>query len=375
MKERRLRIVLHIVLTAGFIGVLFLALWWANTHLGQFPLRVMRTGAVYIVAAVAYNLVNGITGQFSLGPNGFMALGGYTVALLMLPLPQKQFVWFLQPLMWPFNSFSFPWYLFGVALVLGGLVGALGAVLVGIPSFRLRGDYLAIATFGFGEIIFVLANNLIPLTNGPLGMKGIPEYASVYWCFGWAVVATLVVSNLAKSSYGRAMKAIRDDEIAAESMGVNVFRTKMLAFATSGFFGAVAGGLLVTLITTISPTLFTFNMTFNLLIIIVLGGLGSITGSVITAFGFAVLSELLRAVEAPINIGPIHLPGVAGMRMVVFSVLLILLMIFYRRGLFGQFELSWDWVLSRPGVIRSWVQAKPGATRGVRKWKRETKSS
>jgi len=375
MKERRLRIVLHIVLTAGFIGVLFLALWWANTHLGQFPLRVMRTGAVYIVAAVAYNLVNGITGQFSLGPNGFMALGGYTVALLMLPLPQKQFVWFLQPLMWPFNSFSFPWYLFGVALVLGGLVGALGAVLVGIPSFRLRGDYLAIATFGFGEIIFVLANNLIPLTNGPLGMKGIPEYASVYWCFGWAVVATLVVSNLAKSSYGRAMKAIRDDEIAAESMGVNVFRTKMLAFATSGFFGAVAGGLLVTLITTISPTLFTFNMTFNLLIIIVLGGLGSITGSVITAFSFAVLSELLRAVEAPINIGPIHLPGVAGMRMVVFSVLLILLMIFYRRGLFGQFELSWDWVLSRPGVIRSWVQAKPGATRGVRKWKRETKSS
>lgn len=369
MKERRSQVVLHIVLTLALIGVLFLVLWWADTHLDQFILRVMRTGAVYIVAAVAYNLINGITGQFSLGPNGFMALGGYTVALLMLPLPQKQFVWFLQPQMWPFNSFSFPWYLFGVALILGGLVGALGAVLVGIPCFRLRGDYLAIATFGFGEIIFVLANNLIPLTNGPLGMKGIPEYGNIYWCFGCAAVATLVVSKLATSSYGRAMKAVRDDEIAAESMGVNLFRTKMLAFATSGFFGAVAGGLLVTLITTISPTLFTFTMTFNLLIIIVLGGLGSTTGSVITAFAFAVFSEVLRVVEAPIDIGPIHIPGVAGMRMVVFSALLILLMIFYRRGLFGQFELSWDWLLSRPGAIRHWVQARqtrPGATRGVR---------
>ena len=357
MKQRHL----HLVSTLTLIGVLFLATWWANTHLGDFPLRVVRTGALYVVAAVGYNLVNGITGQFSLGPNGFMALGGYTTALLMLPVQQKQFVWFLQPLIWPFNSFSFPWYLFGLAVVLGGVMGALGALLVGIPSFRLRGDYLAIATFGFGEIIFVLANNLIPLTNGPLGMKGVPEYANVYWCIGAAIVATLVVSNLANSSYGRAMKAVRDDEIAAEAMGVNVFRTKMLAFVTSGFFGGVAGGLLVSLITTISPTLFTFAMTFNLLIIIVLGGLGSITGSVITGFGFAIMSEVLRVVEAPIDIGPIHIPGVAGMRMVVFSVLLVLLMIFYRRGLFGQFELSWDWVLSRLAAARDRIAGRRAA--------------
>ncbi|MGE5586103.1 MAG: branched-chain amino acid ABC transporter permease [Bacillota bacterium] len=359
MKRRHL----HLILTVALIGVLLLVLWWADRRLGEFPLRVARTGAIYVVAAVAYNLVNGITGQFSLGPNGFMALGGYTTALLILPLQQKQFVWFLEPQMWPFNSFSFPWYLFGLALLLAGVVGALGALVVGIPSFRLRGDYLAIATFGFGEIIFVLANNLIPLTNGPLGMKGIPEYASVFWCFGTAIVATLVVSNIANSSFGRAMKAVRDDEVAAEAMGVNVFRTKMLAFVTSGFFGGVAGGLLASLITTISPTLFTFAMTFNLLIIIVLGGLGSITGSVVTGLGFAIMSEVLRVVEAPIDLGPIHIPGVAGMRMVVFSVLLILLMIFYRRGLFGQFELSWDWVLS---VLR--------VTRGVRKWKQERKT-
>lgn len=360
MKERRLRNLLTLLL----LCVLSLALWWANTRLDQFTLRVLRTGGVYIVAAVAYNLINGVTGQFSLGPNGFMALGGYVVGLLMLPVAQKKFVWFLDPLMWPFNSFSLPPSLFIVAILLAGLVGAAGAILVGIPSFRLRGDYLAIATFGFGEIIFVLANNLIPLTNGPLGMKGIPEFANIYWCFGCAAIAALVVSNLANSSYGRAMKAVRDDEIAAECMGINVFRTKLLAFAVSGFFAAVAGGLLVTLVTSISPSLFTFMMTFNLLIIIVLGGLGSITGSVITALGYAIMSEVLRAVEAPINIGPIHLPGVAGMRMVVFSVLLILLMIFYRRGLFGQWELSWDWIL-----------AKLRAARGGRKWRQETKSS
>jgi branched-chain amino acid transport system permease protein len=339
---------LNTFLTLMLVGLLFLALRWANTRLDDFTLRILRTGAVYIVAAVSYNLINGITGQFSLGPNGFMALGGYVVALLMLPVPQKQFVWFLEPLIWPLNSFSFAstWYFFGLSLLLAGLMGAFGAFLVGIPSFRLRGDYLAIATFGFGEIIFVLANNLIPLTNGPLGMKGIPELASVYWCFGWAVIATLVVSNIANSSYGRAMKAVRDDEVAAEAMGVNVFQAKMLAFVVSGFFAGVAGGLLVPLITTISPTLFTFTMTFNLLIIIVLGGLGSITGSVITAFSFAIASEVLRAVESPMNIGPIHIPGIAGMRMVVFSALLVLLMIFYRRGIFGQFELSWDWIRS-----------------------------
>jgi len=360
---------LNTLLTLMLIGVLFLALRLADTRLDDFTLRVMRTGAVYIVAAVSYNLINGITGQFSLGPNGFMALGGYTVALLMLPVPQKEFVWFLRPLIWPLNSFSFPTtgLFFGISLILAGLMGAFGAFIVGIPSFRLRGDYLAIATFGFGEIIFVLANNLIPLTNGALGIKGIPGLASIYWCFGWAVITTLVVSNIANSSYGRAMKAVRDDEVAAEAMGVSVFRTKMLAFVVSGFFAGVAGGLLVPLITTISPTIFTFTMTFNLLIIIVLGGLGSITGSVITAFGFAIASELLRAVESPMNIGPIHIPGIAGMRMVVFSALLVLLMIFYRRGIFGQFELSWEWVRSLPGKVTDKEVQK--------KWTREDTSS
>ncbi|HXL04987.1 MAG: branched-chain amino acid ABC transporter permease [Firmicutes bacterium] len=350
------------LLTIIFIGFLFVVAWLADTYLDEYVMRVVRTGLVYITAAVSYNLINGIAGQFSLGPNGFMALGGYMVALLMLPLEQKEFVWFLQPLIWPFRVFSFAKPFFPLAVALGGVAGALGALVVGVPSLRLRGDYLAIATFGFSQIIIVLANNLIPVTNGALGIKGIPEYANVYQCLAWAIVTVLVISNLANSSYGRAMKSIRDDEVAAEAMGIPIFKHKLLAFVVSGFFAGVAGGLMASLITTVSPSFFSFSMTFNLLIIIVLGGLGSITGSTITAFGFTIVSEALRFVESPIDIGPIHIPGISGMRMLVFSLLLVLLMIFCRRGLFGQKEISWDYVLSRFGNCSQGVRTCPQKT-------------
>lgn len=329
---------LSIALFAAFIA-------WAEGGLNPYYQRVLNTAFVYVVMAVGYNLINGVTGQLSLGPNAFMALGGYTATLLVLPLAQKEMVWFLQPLIWPFNSFSLPGHLFFVALLAAGLVAAVGGFLVGYPTLRLRGDYLAIATFGFGEIVFVLANNLIPLTNGALGIKGIPQYTNLWWSGGAAVLSILLVRNLALSSFGRAMRAVREDEVAAEAMGVNVFRTKLLAFIVSAFLGGIGGALLTTLITTVSPTLFTFTMTFNLLIIIVLGGLGSMTGSVVTAVLFALLQELLRALEAPMQLGSWTIPGIPGMRMVIFSLLLVILMLFYRRGLFGRSELSWEQIL------------------------------
>lgn len=326
--------------------------------------RILNVALIYVVAAVSYNLVNGIAGQFSLGPNGFMAIGGFFTTLMMLPVARKEQVFFLQPLIWPLSEFSLPEVLQGAlsrlipgsaaiaflsmslgflgSLVLAGVMAALGGLVVGIPSLRLRGDYLAIATFGFGEIIFVLANNLISVTNGPLGIRDIPEYANLWWTGGAAVFTLWAVQNLVNSTYGRALKAIREDEIAAETMGINVFAHKLLAFVVSAFFAGVAGGLLAALLTTISPSLFTFMMTFNLLIIIVLGGLGSTTGAAVTAVVYAVLQEALRAVEAPMRLGPIHIPGVPGMRMVVFSLLLIFLMLFYRRGLFGRSEFTWQ---------------------------------
>lgn len=336
-----------LILTLLLFAVLMLGVSLAERYLNTYLIRILNTACIYVVAAVAYNLINGITGQFSLGPNGFMAIGGYTVAILMLPLVQKEQVYFLQPLIWPFNSFSFPSHLFLLALFLGGVAAALAALLIGIPTLRLRGDYLAIATFGFGEIINVLANNFIPLTNGALGIKGIPEYTNLWWTVNWAFWSVFMIKGLVNSSFGRALKAIRENEVAAEAMGVNLFRHKLLSFVLSGFFAGVAGGLFVTLISTVSPSLFTFTMTFNLLIIIVLGGLGSITGSVVTAFIFAFLQEILREVEAPITIGTWTFPGIPGMRMVVFSVLLVVMMIFYRRGLFGDKEISWQLIIDR----------------------------
>ena len=336
-----------LALTLLLVAVLMLGVSLAERYLNTYLIRILNTACIYVVAAVAYNLINGITGQFSLGPNGFMAIGGYTVAILMLPLVQKEQVYFLQPLIWPFNSFSFPSHLFLLALFLGGVAAALAALLIGIPTLRLRGDYLAIATFGFGEIINVLANNFIPLTNGALGIKGIPEYTNLWWTVNWAFWSVFMIKGLVNSSFGRALKAIRENEVAAEAMGVNLFRHKLLSFVLSGFFAGVAGGLFVTLISTVSPSLFTFTMTFNLLIIIVLGGLGSITGSVVTAFIFAFLQEILREVEAPITIGAWTFPGIPGMRMVVFSVLLVVMMIFYRRGLFGDKEISWQLIIDR----------------------------
>ncbi|NLJ49670.1 MAG: branched-chain amino acid ABC transporter permease, partial [Candidatus Atribacteria bacterium] len=191
------------LLTAILFVILLFGLWLAQNYLNAYIIRILNTAFIYVIAAVAYNLVNGISGQFSLGPNGFMALGGYTVALLMLPVFQKQQVYFLTPLIWPFSVITFPSYLFILSLILGGLVAAGGAFLIGFPTLRLRGDYLAIASFGFSEIIFVLANNFIPLTNGALGIKGIPQYTNLWWTGGLAFLTVFLIRNLVNSSFGR----------------------------------------------------------------------------------------------------------------------------------------------------------------------------
>ena len=348
----------QVILTSISLLLLAAAIWWASTNLNNYYSRVANTAAIYITAAVSFNLINGIVGELSLGPNGFMALGGYTAAILLLPVAQKEMVYFLEPMVWPLGSFALPPQFFIVALLAAGLVAGVGAFIVGWPCLRLNGDYLAIATFGFGEIIIVLANNLLSVTNGALGIKGLPELTNLWWTWGTAVVTILVVKNLVNSSYGRAMRAIRDNEVAAEAMGINVTKTKMIAFVISGFFGGVSGALLTILISTISPTLFMFTMTFNLLIIIVLGGLGSITGSVLTAIIFTVLQELLRTVESPFSLGFIQWSGVPGMRMVVFSALLVVLMLYYRKGLCGSWEFSWEWLLRKLGrkEVDQWNQ-------------------
>jgi branched-chain amino acid transport system permease protein len=342
------------ILTGLSIIGLFLFLYWAKGNASEYQIRLLNNTAIFITLAVSYNLINGICGQFSLEPNAFVAIGAYTSALLTMSPAEKQLSFIIEPIIWPLSVISIP---FWQSLIAAGIVTGFLAFLMGFPVFRVRGDYLAIVTLGFGEVVRVVANNLQTITNGPLGLKGLVPHTNLWWSFGFMIVTLFFISRLTKSSFGRAMKAIREDEVAAEAMGIRSFRYKMMAFTVSGFFEGIAGGLLAHLITTISPVLFTFFLTFNLLIIIVVGGLGSTTGCVISSALFVFGSEALRAVEEPFSIGALHVPGIPGMRMVIFSIILVMAMIFARQGIMGRGEFSWqrffEWLRRAGGRLRS----------------------
>jgi branched-chain amino acid transport system permease protein len=217
-------------------------------------------------------------------------------------------------------------------------------------ALRLRDDYLAIATLGFSEIIRVLLTNAQSITNGSLGLKGLPRFTTMWWAWGSAIVITLFLVLLIKSSYGRAFKSIRDNEIAAESMGINVFGMKVLSFTISSFLAGIAGGLLAHYLTTIDPKQFIFLKTFDILLIVVLGGVGSITGSVVAAIVVTIAMEALRFLDGPLNLGFMITNGVPGLRMVFFSALLMVVVIYRQQGLMGKSEFSWD-ALSKIGLL------------------------
>jgi branched-chain amino acid transport system permease protein len=342
------------LLTGLSIIGLFAFLYWAEGNTSEYQIRLLNNTAIFITLAVSYNLINGICGQFSLEPNAFVAIGAYTSALLTMSPAEKQLSFIIEPIIWPLSVISIPFWL---SLIIAGCVTGFLAFLMGFPVFRVRGDYLAIVTLGFGEVVRVVANNLQTITNGPLGLKGLVPHTNLWWSFGFMLLTLFFISRLTKSSFGRAMKAIREDEVAAEAMGIRSFRYKMMAFTVSGFFEGIAGGLLAHLITTISPVLFTFFLTFNLLIIIVVGGLGSTTGCVISSAIFVFGSEALRAVEEPFSIGALQVPGIPGMRMVIFAIILVMAMIFARQGIMGRGEFSWqrffEWLRRTGGRLRS----------------------
>ncbi len=332
------------IFTLLSVPVLLAVLFFFSRYSSEYQIRILSLVGIFISLAVSYNLINGVTGQFSLAPNAFIALGAYTAALLTMAPEEKRISFIIEPLIWPLNQVCLP---FPLALLSGGVVAALFGFLIGFPVFRVKGDYLAIVTLGFGEVVRVAANNLQSITNGPLGLKGLPPYTNLWWSWGVALLTVVFVARLVRGSYGRALKAVRQDELAAAAMGINVFWHKMLAFVISAFFGGLGGGLLAHLITTISPTLFSFFLTFNLLIMIVVGGLGSITGSVIAAALITWGGEWLRWVEEPMHLGPWQVPGIPGMRMVLFSFILLVVILFAREGLMGRREFSWDKVLRR----------------------------
>ncbi len=329
------------LLAAVLLG---LFIWWAEENLDGYMIQILNLIAVNIILALSLNLIYGFTGLFSLGHAGFMAIGAYVCSILILAPEQKEMLFILEPAYDWVQSAQAPFF---VAVVAGGLAAALFGVVVGIPLLRLGDDYLGMATLGFAEIVRILAINLPRLTNGALGFKGIPDHANLWWNFGWCLFTLYVTIRLIRSNSGNVFKAIRDDEAAAKAMGIDVFRHKLLSFSIGAFFAGVGGALLGSLLATIDPKMFTFVLTFNVLMIVVTGGLGSLTGSVLAGIAITFLLEWLRFVENPVYFGEWELPGIPGMRMVVFSLALICIILFRREGFMGKREFSWDWAVGR----------------------------
>jgi branched-chain amino acid transport system permease protein len=226
---------------------------------------------------------------------------------------------------------------------MGGLLAALVALIVGVPVLRLRGHYLAVATLGLMVIVRVMANNWQSITRGARGINGLPANTDIWWAYGGALLTVYVVWRLVNSPYGRGMVAIREDTLAASARGVRVFRTRLLAFTVSAFLAGMAGALWAHLITAITPSSFSFLITFNVIVMLVVGGMGSISGSVLGAVVMTLLPELLRRVETTLAVGgnPIY-----GLSQIVISVMLILIMIYRRQGLLGGHELR------LPAIVR-----------------------
>ncbi|GAB1456246.1 MAG: branched-chain amino acid ABC transporter permease [Spirochaetia bacterium] len=327
------------ILTIVALALFMVAISLADVTLGRFSIRILNLSAIYVVLALSLNLLNGFTGLFSLGHAGFMAVGAYVSALLTMSPSQKDMNFFLEPITPLLANIQLP---FPIALIVAGLCAALVAVIIGVPALRLHDDYLAIATLGFAEIIRVILTNVQNITNGAQGLKGITKYSTTWVVWTVAILAVVFMLALIRSSYGRTMKAVRDDEIAAEAMGINVFKVKSTSFVISSFMAGVGGALLGHMITTIDPKMFTLVLTFNILLIVVLGGNGSITGSVLGAIIVTVLMEALRFLDMPMNFLFIKTNGLPGLRMVIFSILLMIVVLYRQKGLMGNKEFSWD---------------------------------
>lgn len=279
--------------------------------------KIILLSGISIILAVSLNLINGHTGQFSMGHAGFMAVGAYSSALASLYM-----IRFIPPQSW----LQTPVFI-GI-LILGALISAVIGFLVGLPSLRLRGDYLAIVTLGFGEIIRVVLLNL-DVVGGARGLPGIPKYSNFGWVYTFAVITVFFCWRIVNTSYGRAFLSVREDEIAAEAVGVPTTRAKVKAFVIGAFFAGLAGGLFAHDLQYLSPPIFDFNRSFEIIIMVVLGGMGSISGSVLAAVFLTVLKEALRPLQ--------EVTGV-DLRMVIYSLMLIIIMLTRPNGLLGKRE-------------------------------------
>ncbi|MDR2070348.1 MAG: branched-chain amino acid ABC transporter permease [Treponema sp.] len=339
----------NLILTFSAVVLALAFILFADTAFSPFSLRIFNLCGIYIILALSLNLINGFTGLFSLGHSGFMAIGAYVSALLTMSPAQKEMNFFLTPIVPVLANVQLP---FIPAIIIAGAAAALAGFLIGTPALRLRDDYLAIATLGFSEIIRVVLTNLQSITNGALGLKGLPKYSTTWMVWALVILSIVFMAALINSAFGRACKAIRDNEIAAQAMGINIARVKIVSFTISCFIAGVGGALLGHFMNTIDPKMFTFSLTYNIVLIVVLGGNGSISGSVIAAIVVTISMELLRFLDGPLNLLFIRTQGLPGLRMVAFSILLLAVVIYRQQGLMGKKEFSWNLAAASPVISK-----------------------
>ena len=325
----------------------------------QMIIPILQKSLVYALVAVSMNMLNGFTGLFSLGQAGFMLIGAVVYGVLTNDVAKREMLYMyveggVSPLVAKVHVGFF------AAIILGGLAAALCAWLIGKPVLKLKSDYLAIATLGFAEIVraVVQSKELAPITNGSNMIKNIPSFTTVMFPLIAVTICIAIIVLLLNSTYGRAFKAIREDEIAAEAMGINLAHHKLLSFVISSFFAGVSGALYAMFLTMVQAKGFTIAMTYEFLLIVVIGGIGSITGSIIGSFLYVASSEWwLRFLDNETYIGTFKVPFLrTGFRMLIFSIIIMVVVLFYRRGIMGNNEFSWDAIFGlfkRKGKVKA----------------------
>jgi branched-chain amino acid transport system permease protein len=319
MKSKKIKRIIGLVLVLAFLLVVN---YYLPSRINPYILQIVILCGINIMLAVSLNLINGFTGQFSIGHAGFMAIGGYSSAAFTYYLGGGLIKSISSVIMFGWLAKSI---IFVFALLLGGTLAAVAGLVVGIPSLRLRGDYLAIATLGFGEIIRVIILN-IDAVGAARGFADIPGYTNLFWVLFFMLLTIVVVRNLVDSSHGRAFLSVREDEVAAEAMGINTTYYKVNAFVIGAFFAGIAGGLFGHYLMYLHTNSFTFMKSIEVVIMVVLGGMGSITGSILAAIILTILPEFLRILK--------------DYRMVIYSFTLIVLMLTRPQGIFGVEEFS-----------------------------------
>jgi branched-chain amino acid transport system permease protein len=316
---------------------------------GDYIQRIVIIIGINVILVVSLNLSNGFTGVFSLGHVGFMAIGAYAASLLTLPVSLKAV-----------NLPDLPGWLGAVALpflpatLIAGLLAALVAFLVGSSLMRLKGAYISVATLGFLVIVQVILVNWDQVTRGARTFAGVPPHSTVWNVWIWASLTIFVMWRIGRSAFGRDMRSARDNEIAALSLGVSVLRSRLLAFCMSAFLTGVAGSLWAHFISSFSPKSFSFTQAFSIITMLVIGGLGSVSGSVIGVVLITVLSELLRNAERGFELGALHIPPIYGASQILMAVLFVLVIVFRPAGLMGGREINVR------EILRRIARARPG---------------